>query len=244
MSGFVFNLTFLGVVSCATSLCKKFVENKQKMMQQKPSDLIPTRVGQKRPKLIGDFGTLIFIMAMVAHVAISGSVTLESPSAAAVLLSPVLFSAFPAVHQNRARVLLGNSRKMKNKNKTENRKLGHNNNVTLSWIPKISSEKREKKEHIQDSDFDFFTIQKSHPIHQFQNGEQKMHENGGPAVTPASNSFRCCSFSFNSCSLPFSSSISRMGMIFMPQGWGPHRLGKMCYGTPLLWGRFLLVWFQ
>ena len=149
-------------------------------MQQKPSDLIPTRVGQKRPKLIGDFGTLIFIMAMVAHVAISGSVTLESPSAAAVLLSPVLFSAFPAVHQNRARVLLGNSRKMKNKNKTENRKLGHNNNVTLSWIPKISSEKREKKEHIQDSDFDFFTIQKSHPIHQFQNGEQKISRKRRP----------------------------------------------------------------
>lgn len=214
-------------------------------MQQKPSDLIPTRVGQKRPKLIGDFGTLIFIMAMVAHVAISGSVTLESPSAAAVLLSPVLFSAFPAVHQNRARVLLGNSRKMKNKNKTENRKLGHNNNVTLSWIPKISSEKREKKEHIQDSDFDFFTIQKSHPIHQFQNGEQKMHENGGPAVTPASNSFRCCSFSFNSCSLPFSSSDgTRMGMIYAPGSHAPHRLENVFWEIPLLWGRFLAVRFQ
>lgn len=207
-------------------------------MQQKPSDLIPTKVRQKRPNLIGDFGTFIFIMAIVAHVAISGSVTLESPSAAEVLLSPVLFSAFPAVHQNRARVLLGNSRKMKNKNKTENRELGHNNNVTLSWISKIYSEKREKKEHIQDSDFDFFTIQKSHPVH--QNGEQKISRKRSALPSRRLPTL--------SDAVPFPSTLAPCpsapptgpgwGWFFMPQGlMHPIGLENVFWEIPLLGGR-------
>ena len=71
----------------------------------------------------GDFQNPHFHHRQVvtAHVAISGSVTLDSPSAAAVfLLSPVLSSAWKCAVLFGSEFLLGKSRKMKNKKNMRN----------------------------------------------------------------------------------------------------------------------------